>query len=147
MPSDGLGVRVTQSGRGDATVECGGLAVEDVVRWAKGFATPPQLIHVDMRTAERVGWFGEKGWPTHLFRELQVALPGLRAVRLIPAGSTVDSLLGIMAKHTVGKPKPGLCAIYPTSGLVHCPMRMDMMAINNHFPAGLPQADHSNLSF
>ena len=113
----------------------------------EGVGHSPQLIHVDMRTPGRAGWFGNKGWATHLFRELQVALPGLRAVRLIPAGSTVDSLLGIMATHTVGKPKPGLCAIYPTTGLVHCPMRMDMMAINNYFPAGEPQADHSNLPF
>ena len=79
----------------------GGLAVEEVVGWAKGLATPPQLIHVDMRTAERARWFGKKGWATPLFRELQVALPGLQAVRLIPAGSTVNSLLGIMAMHTV----------------------------------------------
>ena len=71
----------------------------------------------------------------------------LWAVRLIPAGSNVDSLLGIMATHTMGKPKPGLCAIYPTTGLNHCPMRMDMIAINNYFPAGEPQADHSNLPF
>ena len=75
----------------------GGLAVEEVVGWAKGLATPPQLIHVDMRTAERTGWFGKKGWATHLFWELQVALPALRAVQLIPTGSTVESLLGIMA--------------------------------------------------
>ena len=90
---------------------------------------------------------GKKGWVTHLFRELQVVLPGLRAVRLIPASDTVESLLGIMATHTVGKPKPGLCAIYPTTGLVHWPMRMDMIAINNYFPAGEPQANHSNLPF
>ena len=76
-----------------------------------------------------------------------MALPGLRAVRLIPTGSTVDSFLGIMAMHTVGKPKPGLCAIYPTTGLVHCPMRMDMIAINNYFPAGEPHVDHSNILF
>ena len=93
------------------------------------------------------GWFGKKGWATHLFRELQVALPGLRVVRLIPARDTVESLLGIMATHTLGKPKPVLCAIYPTTGLVHCPMRMDMIAINNYFPAGEPQADHSALPF
>ena len=43
-----------------------------------------------------------------------------------------------MATHTVGKPKPSLCAIYPTTGLVHCPMQMDMKAINNYFPAGEP---------
>ena len=125
----------------------GGLAVEEVVGWAKGLAMPPQVIHVDMRTPERAGWFWKKGWATHLFRELQVALPGLRAVRLIPARDTVESLLGIMATHTVGKPKPGLCAIYPTTGLVHCPMRMDMIATNNYFPAGEPQANHSNLPF
>ena len=82
--------------------------------------SPPQMIHVDMRTPERAGWCGKKGWATHLFRELRVALPGLRAVRLIPTGSTVDSLLAIMATHTVGKPKHGLCAIYPTTNLVHC---------------------------
>ena len=76
-----------------------------------------------------------------------MALPGLRGVRLIPTGSTVDSLLGIMATYTVGKPKPGLRAIYPTTSLVHCPMRMDMIAINNHFPTSEPQADHSNLPF
>ena len=125
----------------------GGLAVEEVVGWAKGLATHPQLIHVDMRTAERAGWFGKKGWATHLFRELQVALPGLRAIRLIPTGSTVDSILAIIATHTVGKPKPGLCAIYPTTNLVHCPKRMDIIAINNYWPAGEPQADHSNLPF
>ena len=119
-------------------------------RWwggRKGWPPPPQLIHVDMRTPERAGWFGKKGWATHLFWELEVALPGLRAVRLIPTRDTVESLLGIMATHTVGKPKPGLCAIYPTTSLVHCPMRMEMIAINNYFPAGEPQANHSNLPF
>ena len=125
----------------------GGLAVEEVVGWAKGLAMPPQVIRVDMRIPERTGWFGKKGWATHLFRELQVALPGLRAVRLIAARDTVESLLGIMATHTVGKPKPGLSAIYPTTGLVHCPMRMDMIAINNYIPAGEPQANHSNPPF
>ena len=125
----------------------GGLAVEAVVGWAKGLATPPQLIHVDMRTAERAAWFGKKDWAAHLFWELQVALPGLRAVRLIPTGSTVDNLLGIMATHTVGKPTPGLCYIYSTTGLVHCRMRMDMIAINNFFRAGEPLGDHSKLPF
>ena len=125
----------------------GGLAVEEVVGWEKGLAMPPEVIHVEMRTPERAGGFRKKGWATHLFWELQVALPGLRAVRLIPASDTVESLLGIMARHTVGKPRPGLCAIYPTTGLVHCPMRMDMIAINNYFPAGEPQANHSNLPF
>ena len=115
--------------------------------WAKGLAMPPHVIHVDMRTPERAGWLGKKGWATLLFRELQVALPGLRAVRLIPARDSVESPLGIMATHTVGKPKYGFCAIYPTTGLVHCPMRMDMIAINNYSPAGEPQANHSNLPF
>ena len=76
-----------------------------------------------------------------------MALPGLRAVGLIPAGSTVDSILGIMATHTVGKPKPGLCAIYPTTALAHTPMRMDMIAINNYFHAVEPQANHSSVPF
>ena len=136
-----------RSGLLEEATYTGGLVVEEVVGWAKGLATPPQMIHVDMRTPERAGWFGKKGWAPHLFRELQVALPGLRAVRLLPAGSTVDSLLGIMATHTLGKPKPGLRAIYPTTGLVHCPMLMDMIAINNYFPDGEPRADHSNLPF
>ena len=48
----------------------GGLAVEEVVGWAKLLATAPQLINVDMRKAERAGWLGKKGWPIHLFREL-----------------------------------------------------------------------------
>ena len=46
----------------------GGLAVEEVVGWAKGLAMPPQVIQVDMRTPEWAGWFGKKGWATHLFR-------------------------------------------------------------------------------
>ena len=46
-----------------------------------------------------------------------------------------------------GKPKPGLCAIYPTTNLVHCPKRMDMIVINNYFLAGELQVDHSNLPF
>ena len=105
--------------------------------WAKGLATPPQLIHVDMRTPERAGWFGKKGWASHLFPELQVALPGLRAARLIPAGSTVDSLFRIMATHTVGKPKPGLCAICPTTGLIHCPMRTRLCPLSTTSPISL----------
>ena len=150
-PSDGTvghyqGIPL-RSGTLEEATYTGGLAMEEMMGWAKGLATPPKLIHVDMRTPERAGWFGKKGWATHLFRELQVSLPGLRAVRLIPAGSTVDGLLGIMATHPVGKPKPGLCAIYPTAGLFHCPMRMDMIAISNYFPAGEPQDDHSNLPF
>ena len=98
-----------------------------------------------MRIAERAGWTGKKGWATHFLRELQVAFPALRAVRLIPTNSTVDSILAIMATHTVGKPQPGLCAIYPTSNLVHCPKGMDMIAINNYCCAGEAQANHSNL--
>ena len=94
----------------------GGLPVEEVVGWAKGLATPAQLIHFDMRTAESAGCFGKKGCATHLFRQLQLALPGLRAVRLIPTGLTLESLLAIMAMRTAGKPKPGLCAIYPRRG-------------------------------
>ena len=47
-----------------------------------------------------------------------MASPGLRAVRLIPIGSTVDSHWAIMATHTVGKPKPFLCDFYPTGNLV-----------------------------
>ena len=53
----------------------GGLAVEEVVGWAKGMAMPPDVIHVDMRTPKRAGRLGKKGWDTLLFRELQVALP------------------------------------------------------------------------
>ena len=118
-PADGTlghyqGVALSAGTLEEATYT-GCLAVEEVVGWAKGLAMPPQLIHVDMRTSERAGWFGKKGWATHLFQELQVALPGLRAVRLIPARDTVESLLGIMATHTVGKPNPGLCASVPST--------------------------------
>ena len=150
-PSDGTlghyqGIPL-RSGTLEEATYTGGVAVEGLVGCAKELATSPQLIHVHMRTAEEAGWFGEQGWATHLFRALQVALPGLRAIRLIPAGSTMDSLLGIMATHTVGKPKPGLCAIYPTSDLVHRPMWMDMIAIHKYFPSGEPEADNANLPF
>ena len=74
----------------------GGLAVE-VVGWAKGLATPPQLMHVDMRIAERGGMVWEK--------------------RL----GHSPIFWAIMATHTVDKPKPGLCAIYPTTNLVPLP--------------------------
>ena len=76
---------------------------------------------------------GKKVGPLSFCREWQAALPGLGAFRLIPTGSTVDNLLAIMATHTASKPKPGLFAIYPTTNLVHCPKRMDMIAINNYF--------------
>ena len=143
-PYQGLALR---AGTLEEATYTGGLAVEEVVGWAKGLAMPPHVICVDMRTPERAAWLGKKGWATLLFRELQVARPGLRAVRLIPARDSVGNLLEIMATHTVGKPKPGLCPLYPTTGRVHCPMRMDMIAINNYIPAGEPQANHSNLAF
>ena len=117
-PADGtLGRRYQglslRAGTLEEATYTGALAVEEVVGWAKGLATPPHFIHVDMRTPERAGWFGKKGWATRLFPELQVALPGLRAVRLIPTRDTAESLLGIMATHTVGKPKPGLVPSTP----------------------------------
>ena len=116
---EGLALR---AGTLEEATYMGGLAVEEVVGWAKGLAMPPHVIHVDMHTPERAGWLGKKGWATLLYRELQVALPGLRAVRLIPARDTVESLLGIMAMHTVGKPKP----------LCHLP---------HHWPRSLPHED------
>ena len=54
----------------------------------------PTLIHIDMREPARAGALYKKGWTTDLWHQLQLALPELRAVRLIPAPKTVDSLLG-----------------------------------------------------
>ena len=103
----------------------GGLAVEEVVGWEKGLAMPPEVIHVEMRTPERAGGFRKKGWATHLFRELQVALPGLRAVRLIPASDTVESLF--FGNH--GQAHRGQAEAWPLCHLPH------------HWPRSLPHED------
>ena len=115
--------------------------------WAKGLAMPPPRDPCGHAHPRKGGMVGEKRLGHSSFPGVAGGPPSLRAVRLIPARDSVESLLGIMATHTVGKPKRGLCAIYPTTGLVYCPMRMDMIAMNNYFPAGEPQANHSNLPF
>ena len=96
-----------------------------MVEWAKGLDPSPNLIHIDMREPERAGAVPKKGWATHPWQQLQLALPELRAVRLIPAPKTVDSLLGVMSMHGSGKLKSGVCRIYRTNNLVHCPHGYD----------------------
>ena len=52
-----------------------------------------------------------------------------------------------MSMHGSGKLKLGVCRIYPTTNLVHCPTRMDMIAVNEYFPAEEPKGDHSSFPF
>ena len=124
-----------------------GLLSGEVVEWAKGLDPSPTLIHIGMREPEHAGALRKKGWATDLWQRLQLALPELRAVRLIPAAKTVASLLGVMSMHGSGKLKLGVCGIYPTGNLVHCPPRMDMITLNEYFPAQEPKGDHSSFPF
>ena len=105
----------------DQATYIGGLLVGEVVEWVKGLDPSPTLIHIDMREPARDGALRKKGWTTDLWHQLQLALPELRAVRLIPAPKTVDSLLGVMSQHGAGKLKSGVCTVYPTTNLLHCP--------------------------
>ena len=59
----------------------------------------------------------------------------------------VDSLLEIMSMHGAGKLKSGVCRIYPTTNFLHCPPRMDMIALNEYFPAKEPKGGHSSFHF
>ena len=99
----------------------GGLLVGEVVEWAKGLDPSPTLIHIDMREPACDGALRKKGWTMDLWHQLQLALPELRAVRLIPAPKTVDSLLGVLSQHGAGKLKSGVCDLYPTTNLLHYP--------------------------
>ena len=81
----------------------GGLLVGEVVDWAKGLDPSPTLIDIDIRDPERAGALRKKGWATDLWQLLQLGLPELRAVCLIPAPKAVDSLLGVMSTHGAGK--------------------------------------------
>ena len=85
----------------------GGLLVGEVVEWAKGLDPSPTLSHIDMREPERAGALRKKGWATDLLQQLQLALPELRAVRLIPAPNTVDSLWGGHVYARVGQVEIG----------------------------------------
>ena len=125
----------------------GGLLVGEVVEWAKGLNPSPTLIHIDMRESERAGALRKKGSATDLWQQLQLALPKVRAVRLVPAPKTVDSLLGVMSMHGSGKLKSGVCRIYPTTNLVRCPLHMDMIAVNEYFPPEEPKGGHSCFPF
>ena len=82
-----------------------------------------------------------------LWQQLQLVLPGLRAVRLIPAPKTVDSHLGVMSMHGSGKLKTGVCMICPTPNLFHCPPRMAIIALNKYFPAEESKGDRSSFPF
>ena len=130
----------------EEAIYTGGLLVGEVVEWAKGLDPSPTLIHIDMREPECAGALRKKGWATDLWQQLVLA-PELRTVRLIPAPKTVDSLWGVMSMHGTGKLKSGVCTIYPTTNLVHCPPHMDMIALNQYFPADDPKGDHSSFPF
>ena len=73
-----------------------------------------------------------------LWHQLQLALPELRAIRLIPALKTVDSLLGVISQHGAGKLNSGVWPVYPASNLLHRsppPPRMDMITLNEYLSA------------
>ena len=120
-----------------------------MVEWANGLDPSPTLIHIDMRDPERAGALRKKGWATDLWQQLQLALRELRAVRLIPAPKTVDSLLGVMSMHGSGKLKSGVFTMHPTTNLVpaHLCPAMDMIALNEYFPSNDPKGDHSSFPF
>ena len=105
----------------------GGLAGGE---WAKGLNPSRTLIHIDMTEPERAGALRKKGQTIDLWQKLQLALPELRAVPLIPAPKTIDSRFGVVSMYGSGKLKSGFHRIYPTTNLVHCPVRMDMIALN-----------------
>ena len=86
----------------------GGLPVREVVQWAKGLDLSPTLIHIHMREHKHESALRKLGWATDLWQQLQLALPELRAVRLIPAPETVDSLCRLMPMHGLGKLKSGV---------------------------------------
>ena len=109
------------------------------VEWARGLDPSTTLIHIDTRRLERAGALHKTGWGTELWQQLQLALPELRAVRLIPAHKTVDSFLGVLSVHGAGKLKLGVCTVYPTTNVVYCLPLMDMMALNEYFPGLKPR--------
>ena len=73
----------------------GGVLVVEVVEWEKGLDPSPTLIYIDMKDPDRAGALHNKGWARALWQQLRLALPQLRAVRLMPAPKTVDSLWGL----------------------------------------------------
>ena len=66
---------------------------------------PHHLLRSDMQMLDRASALRKKGLATKLWLELQLALPDLRAISLIPAPKTVDSSLAIMSIHGVEKMK------------------------------------------
>ena len=119
----------------------------EVLEWAKGLDPSPTLIHIDMREPDLAGALRKKGWATDPWLQLQLALPKLRAVRFIPAPTTADSLLGVVSMHGSGKLKLGVCKIYPTTNLVHCPPQMDVIALNEYFLAQEQKGDPCSFPF
>ena len=79
----------------------------------------------------------KKGCAAHLWREMQPALPNLRALCLFSSLKMVNSLLGIMSTHGQGKTASGICPVYPDFDLVHRRPHMEMIALNECFPTGI----------
>ena len=102
---------------------CGGVG--------EGVATPPPADSYSHANTRKDGMVWEKRLGHSPFSGVAGGPPGVAGRPAHSRGFNRGTLLGIMVTHTVGKPKPGLCAIYPTTSVVHCPMRMTMIAINN----------------
>ena len=72
-------------------------------------------------------------------------LQGILALRLVPGRKTVESLLGIMVGQGRGKPREGVCKVYPVDNLVTLPLGCDMVALQEF---DVPEKkDHSTLPF
>ena len=78
-------------------------------------STPPPraIVHIDMRSLDRTQVYRRKGWSTRLWVGLKGAVPRILALRLIPGEKTLESLLGIMGGQGQGRPREGVCKVYP----------------------------------
>ena len=70
---------------------------------AKGLDPCPSFMHIHVRQPERAGPLRKKGCATVMRQQL--ALPELRAVRLITASRLFDPLSEVMSMHRSGKSK------------------------------------------
>ena len=132
----------------EATYDSDDLHVGSIVEWAGKQQPPPRaVVHIDIRSPDHTQVYCCcQGWSTRPWVGLKGALPGILALRLIPGEKTVESLLGIMGGHGQGgKPREGVCKVYPVDNLITLPLGCDMVALQE-FDV-LEKEDHCTLPF
>ena len=92
----------------------------------------PEVIHIDLRPAERGYILGQKARTTAMLDAVRQRLANVSALLVRTAPAVMDTLLANLQDNVVGKMKTGYCEVRPTTNLQRFPRGADFPCVPIH---------------